>query len=99
MTLIIDSPRGNAVYRIVFILAISWWLLPLLFTVTVIAALVWMVVDVTITLVSGGDGLSAGGGMSPTGLTRGLVYWPVRMGEWAVFGTPDFPWTPMAATA
>lgn len=94
--LITDSPRGDAIYRLAYLLLVSWWLLPVLAFVALVAALVWMVIDVFGQLIFGSETWSPGGGMGMQfkDILERLAYWPVDQAEWMVFGSRDFPWLP-----
>lgn len=91
----IGKYRAEALYRFVFLVAIAWWLIPTLLGVTLLIALVWMVIDVLMQLLFNRQGWNPGGmGASAKNFGERLVYWPVDMAEWTIFGSRDFPWLP-----
>lgn len=94
MVLIMDSPRGDAIFRLAFLLLVSWWLLPFLFTITVILAIVWMVIDVVLQLFTGGAGWREGSGGGAKMWLERIALWPLKMSKWMIFGHRDFPWLP-----
>lgn len=96
MTLLITgSPRGDAIYRLGYLLLVSWWLLPILTAVATITAIIWMVIDVVMQLLFGSEGWTAGGrGGTVQDWLKRLTYWPWHQIEWAVFGKGMFPWLP-----
>lgn len=81
----------EAVWRLLGLLyLVTIW--PIVMTVGGLAALVWMVIDVVLQLVTGGSGLSGG---------SGIMAWPRRLYEygydqavWVLFGSGDFPVVP-----
>lgn len=83
--------RAQAFWRIVALVlygSVGW----ILGTIAILAALLWMLVDVVLQLVLNSGGWSKGGRGSEW-LER-LYYWQIDILDWILFGSGSFPWLP-----
>lgn len=98
----VGENRADALWRIVFVLLLVFGtilfspaaiVLGLIWLIAVIAATIWFLVDVIWQLVTDSSGWTERS-MGAAGWLERLVFWPIDMVLWAVFGRDDFPWTP-----
>lgn len=68
--------------------------LPVLFPLAIIAAGLYMLVDLIMHIIPGRMGVNSGGVAK---WLRRLWQWPIAMVEYAAFGGREFPWLPSDA--
>lgn len=96
MARVTENKRIEAIARVValvaFVVLVAWWLIP----VAIVAALLWMLTDVTLQLVTGEQAWTRHPrrrGTVRDWLAR-IAYWPVDMLNFIVFGDGSFPFIP-----
>lgn len=90
----IGMNRAEAVWRVLFLVLVSWWLLPILAAVALITGLSWMLLDVLGQVIWNTEHWSPGGMGTVQNTLERVTYWPVDMAEWTLFGSREFPWLP-----
>lgn len=85
------SARSEAVWRLLGLVYLVT-IFPLVALIGSVAALVYMLVDVVLQLLTGGEGLTTGSGRA-SWLSR-LYEWGIAQAEYIFFGTGSFQFLP-----
>lgn len=93
----VGRDRANGLYRLIFLVILAVGgiaVLGIIFTLGVIAGVVFHVIDVLMRIILD-KSFSEGGTIGSW--TMALWRWPIDMLAWLFFGDRPFPWTPMAS--